>query len=798
MSNNYLILRKPAELETITKLKEKLFSEIPCVQYSMMDSARYTFEYQINEGIDVNMFESDRTYDSDEFIDAEFENTVSEKDHSYFKVAAVSGTIAGVFSRLKITEEMFDKLHEWKNTDWEKFVLLIAQIIGYKKGDYKGAAEYVFERFVSYADCYIEKEIQSGIDDFLNRLSSHPSLAGLIFSVFTQFSGKLYKLGEAGIEEKDIPDYYAIGRNIAEKMVYGFLYWAFSLSIDVVASRKSLLDDIKIPAEIIKLLKEFASVMSLNISIENIGEAEKLYSQWIRKVFEKSPVNKQEETFFDIREEMEKAYKNAFSSEICIIANECFVRTFYFVKKLLSEMKTKNISSIEKLDQIDVANILPFNNRLISRMILISSACFVGTNVVGATIKAIKGKLKNEKKFSETFIAEICIAGVGRLVFAVIADSKYWTDDIKIFFRRKEKKNSSRRTNEDDVFTGMAAEDVYKAFSLNYTQSRVLYSLEAMEIINDINRTVNIEDRTNKQQWFDLWKSQIINGPGMNSQEYFVDNDKEIYSEICSIDPTEENLRWFYLLTMELVLFKPYFALGAQSDDKFVKLSRVAYNYIDDQFSRRQTIVNQAEIEAVRSEYKRYKNALGGNTPDFWIAAGIMALTAVAAGGLAYAFAPHIAVMIAGDAVAGLHGAALTSASLAFVGGGSLAAGGLGMAGGTAIITGGGALLGMTGSGIASLGALLSETSNAYWVSQNAKLLVFCRCVLKDVLKDKKTVEKVYSEVCNIIKKIESNLKDLEKEKCSLDTELIKNLKEYLKYLNKCKVELDKLLKEMR
>ncbi len=75
------------------------------------------------------------------------------------------------------------------------------------------------------------------------------------------------------------------------------------------------------------------------------------------------------------------------------------------------------------------------------------------------------------------------------------------------------------------------------------------------------------------------------------------------------------------------------------------------------------------------------------------IAAGVVTITAVATGGLAFAFAPGIATLIAGEAVVGLHGAALTSASLAFVGGGSLAAGGLGMAGGTAIITGGGALL---------------------------------------------------------------------------------------------------------
>ena len=38
MSNNYLILRKPAELETITKLKEKLFSEQRAGMQNLLDA----------------------------------------------------------------------------------------------------------------------------------------------------------------------------------------------------------------------------------------------------------------------------------------------------------------------------------------------------------------------------------------------------------------------------------------------------------------------------------------------------------------------------------------------------------------------------------------------------------------------------------------------------------------------------------------------------------------------------------------------------------------------------------------
>jgi len=93
--------------------------------------------------------------------------------------------------------------------------------------------------------------------------------------------------------------------------------------------------------------------------------------------------------------------------------------------------------------------------------------------------------------------------------------------------------------------------------------------------------------------------------------------------------------------------------------------------------------------------------------------------------------APAVATVLAGEAVVGLSGAALTSASLAWVGGGSLAAGGLGMAGGTAIITGGGAVIGLTtaASGATLVGVLSKDYAEqvkqgcAEWLAQCSVLL---------------------------------------------------------------------------
>lgn len=161
--------------------------------------------------------------------------------------------------------------------------------------------------------------------------------------------------------------------------------------------------------------------------------------------------------------------------------------------------------------------------------------------------------------------------------------------------------------------------------------------------------------------------------------------------------------------------------------------------------------------------------------------------------GTAYIFAPIIAPVIAGEVVAGLSGAALTSASLAVVGGGSLAAGGLGIAGGTAIITGGGALLGMATTGGAALISGLGEHAEQYALNQCAQLLTVCQQLPKDssstssfILRAKDQIERVRDKCLEHI--------DTEKAKgkeCNRKT--VKSMTKAAKYLERCTKELQKL-----
>ena len=797
MGLNDIVVRKKESL-AVNEGMERLFTEIPSVTYALVDSSRYSFEYKVNDEVDVNMVESDRVFDSDEFIDADFETDVDEDDYSYYIAAVASGVLTGLFSQLKLSQDKLETINNWKEKEWNNYIVRIAQMAGYKRNDYNGACSFLKDRIVPFVDDSIKEEVKESLNQYLALLSNHPSIAGLVFSFFTQYSEKRYSFGDKGIKSEPIPKYYAIGRNPEEKLVYGFLYWVFNLGIDTVISKRNILDDIKIPRDVAKLLKELYKLPLFDKFPHGYKEAEKLYSHWIKKIFEKSKYEDEQGATkkFDLKEIIQQLEERCKNESLPVIINECIVRCFYLLKKVTIECKEKQISSFEELDKIDVEKILPFNNRLVSKMVLISSGCFMGVNIAGATVKAIVAGKVDKRAFKEVLLAEISVAGVGRFVFAVVADSKYWSDDIQIFLQRREKNRKvNQNTEEEKIVNDMFNNDNFKDLTLTPAQSRALYSLEALIVESDIKHTKSQKEKELKERWLSAWQDCLLAGMELDSKDYFVADEKLIYDAFYSMEKSEDNLRWFYLMALELSLFQPYNPLGTKDDSDYKKLKMDKYDYLADQFIRKQTIVSQAEIDNIKDVYKKYRGYVSGSTKNVAIAASVVTLAAIASGGMAYAFAPGIATMLAGDAVVGLHGAALASASLAFVGGGSLAAGGAGVAGGTAIIAGGGALLGIAGSGSASMAIILSQTNSEYWIRQASKMLTFSKCVLKDKFSHTDSIKDLASEIESTISKVEANLKEIEKENCSLDKEVIKNTKDCLKYLSRCKSELEKIIK---
>jgi gas vesicle protein len=199
-------------------------------------------------------------------------------------------------------------------------------------------------------------------------------------------------------------------------------------------------------------------------------------------------------------------------------------------------------------------------------------------------------------------------------------------------------------------------------------------------------------------------------------------------------------------------------------------------------FLQRQHLVQKSEVDNLRSGYGWYYDLLSGKIRNRWIiGAGTLALT-ILTGGLALHFAPAIAVALVGNTA--LHGAALTSFSLAAIGGGSLAVGGLGMAGGTLIIAGGGGVVGLlSGATLTSVTSMLLLESDGYVLNECSKLLGFSEKVL---LKE----ENAYSKITELARTISVKTEYL-KQLCRTlkrDMDSIKEQKEKQKQEQKVKV----------
>lgn len=788
MSNNQLVPVKRAPLAL--QRKAPVSTPAPLVMYGLIDPLHYSFTYEYDETIFIRMDESEHAGKRNDFSEAVFEDSVPENHRAYYLIAAASGALTGALSFVKLSEEQLAKIEEWKEKDWHRIVIYAAELIGCKKKDYKSASKYLVDQAVKRL-----KEDETA-KEYMAILASHPTLAGLVFSLITQFAGKNFSLSESGkINTKTLPKYYYVGDTNAEKIMAAILYWLFNLAANQASSKRYILDDLGIPVELLKKLKTFVNIPFLKRIPDDYAQAEKEFSDWIRSILDGIKVVDE-----DGNAEANNLIKNLMrialdlsQDAFPVLINECVIRCLYILMRLCEVATTNQVKTFDELKAMPATEVLPQDGRVLSGMCLVASVSFVGTNLSVAALKALASSKAGDRKFLEAFLTEINIAGIGRLIFACAADSKFWGDDIKLQFQRKPRSHAAP----DGSYEHIEEEEAFSTLSLDAIQARILYCFENIAVLKDIERTEKEDEAAKKRLWLEAWRSNIIAGVKLAPEfeaQYFVDDEDMLFDGLYELAKDKTNFGWFYLLVQEFALFEPYFPLGCEKDSDFKKL-KLRYDYVSDQFIRRQTIASQSEVDQILKTYKKYTNHVSGKTTKT-ITTVITGTAATAVtGGLALAFAPGIAVLIAGEAVVGLHGAALTGASLAFVGGGSLAAGGLGMAGGTAIITGGGALLGLAGSGGISAAAMLMSTSSEYWVRQCAKLLTYSKCTLHDTLEDKSALTGLSHQIEYILNNTSEEYSALKKEKNDLDKDYLKNLGRICGYLEKVHTELQKLEK---
>ena len=416
--------------------------------YTLADWYGKADDVTINYNTSLSPIQPDET--DNELTEAIWEETVNQADKADYIIAISCGMIAGVLDIFFVGQFSLERAPEWGSEEVNGFVKKIAKLTGYKGEELSGAVRHLEEQFKFAADKNTP-EFGGGKQHHLRDLSHHFSIGGLICSLFTQFTGKVIGTNTDGsILLEAVKDNELIGKDLPQKMFYGIINWFFHLVSDMAGSNKTAGKGTGIPGPILSLLKQLSTVPCLKD--KKIKGVE--FHTWVSKLFNGTLLAKQDENKkiikpipFDLRTEIGLLHEVG-RQFIPVVVNECLVRGIYFIRRFYLAVKDSHIHTIIELNKIVSKDLLPFNNRIIKRMVTVSSGTFV---VVDSSHALIRAAIKNQgfkNDFLKDFVSSINFVGIGRFAVACVSDGKIITDDIR---KAKEKRSIDEKEHETEI-----------------------------------------------------------------------------------------------------------------------------------------------------------------------------------------------------------------------------------------------------------------------------------------------------------------------------------------------------------
>lgn len=722
-------------------------------------------------------------YDIDKIIfdlDSQIDLLSSQADKYDYLVSVGSGILCGMLDILWIGEFNLERGRNIANDKIDEFVKRTAKMLGCKDDDLQSSVKFLEKKFPIPSDGNTPN-FGGGLQHHLRDFAHHPTIVGLIFSLLTQFTSKSYGTDVNGcFIVVDVPEKSKlfIGKDIPTKILYGTLIWLFHLVSDVAGSSSSVEKSggTGIPGPILSLAKEL-SVLPI---FKNLKVNDNSLSVFLSKLFNGTLLAKHDESGaiirdtalkFDLRGELGVGIELG-RQAIPVIANECIVRTFYFLRRFAIEMRANNVHSFSGMKNIDWAKVKPTDNPTIARMLTISTGVFTTLDIGEAVI-------------SQKYWVSVNYIGVGRFAVAIGEDVswclkarkvkkiKQMYEDIKRFsFSQSDKKIYERIGSDMDI----------DKLGLTIEQTEILYNLEYYKTLNDIQNTklpINNENiKQLKQEWLDEWKKYMSNAFSSflqveDTKLHWYNDEREL---IQKVEENEPHNTWFRLVLLEAMLFEPYYPLSLEKDKKGNDIPSRKYKELQNIINGYKKGVGDSYLDLIfcgdyytkgyinrlRKCYDKVIRELNEVLKTVLTSVTVTAIIAIAVVATAGAFAPAIAVALVGSNFAGLGGAALTNACLAYLGGGAIAVGGLGMAGGTAAIVGGGAVLGLgVGAGVGGAVGAAGLVGKKNTIIQSAKLLVSVREIFLNDEHDLEYSNSVYEKYVQNITDIEKGLVEL-------------------------------------
>ena len=742
------------------------------------------------ELIPYDGFIGSQKFDFDKIIydlNSQIELLSTQADNLDYIIAIASGVACGLLDILWVGEFDLQSGRSIASDKIDSFVKKTAEMLERKKFyDLKSAVKALEERFPIPSDGNTPN-LGGGLQHHLRDFAHHPTVVGLAFSLLTQFTEKSYGTDVNGVFlVVDVPEKSKpfIGKDVPQKILMGTITWIFHLVSDVAGSSSTagVTGGTGIPGPILALAKEISAIPFFKDIKVDDGISLSLF---LSKLFngtlmmqrdENGQIIKESVIKFDLRGELGVAVELC-KQAVPVIANECIVRAFYFIRRLAMAMKENCVSCLADMKKIDWNSVKSANNPTIARMLTVSTVVFTALDI-------------GEAVATQKYWVSINYVGVGRFAVAIGFDVSWGLKARNVKKIRDVYENIKQQTfrkADADIYKRIGADmDIQiDKLGLSLEQTEILYNLEYYKTLNDIERT-NIPITGDgvkelKTAWLQEWATFISDGfesftqvPGAKMHWYTMD---ELQQCIAGHNPNEP---WYRLILLEAMLFEPYYPLGMEKDKKGNDVPCKKYKHLNnpingfkksegDRFLNAQFTGNYCEKEYVkrlRKSYDKRINELNEVLKTVITSLSITAVIAIVTVATAGAFAGPIAVALVGSNFAGLSGAALTSACLAYLGGGAIAAGGAGMLGGTIAIVGGGAVLGIgvgagVGGAVGSAGLLGKKNT----IMQSAKLLTSVREIFLNDEHDVEFSNSVYEQYLQNITEIEKGLVELRLEK---------------------------------
>lgn len=393
------------ELPALKVLDEHVEVEYDfCLKSTEDDSSQQSFSQQIRKGLSHVENEIRRTQDRVDTLNQDIARLTNHADGIDNLVAVGSGLLAGLIDMFWVGEFDFARGKAWSNHTINDFVMKTAKAQGYEGERLDGAIKFLEEKFPVPSD-NIWKGKDAGISarsHHLDDLAHHPTPIGLFFSILTQFTKKGYFQNSEGtflsisIDEKGLE---LIGKDVRSKIFCGTVNWFFHLVSDMSGSNKTAGVGMGIPGPIVSLLKELSTVPGVN----QTGLPKMVKDAFVKERF-------------DLRAEMAVLHEVG-RQAIPVMINEVLVRAFYFIRRLVTEVKSKG-----SFRDIEWKKILPWNNRTITRMLTIATGTFTAVDLADAAIRAGLKSGGEWATFTTQLLLRVNFVGIGRFTVAVYTD----------------------------------------------------------------------------------------------------------------------------------------------------------------------------------------------------------------------------------------------------------------------------------------------------------------------------------------------------------------------------------------